>query len=281
MKELIYQKRDLPQKAEHYVLSLPRALQHGGPQSLPSLSAAQLTNKTKHLALTLWWFSELNTWKTAFKVISLWLKWPTYTTYKWSFWQRTVLWVQGIRTGEILYAIVTCYSPTSRGWSYSCLKRTLSDHSSQTRWVKWALQSHPSSRSAPDAHGPIWHLPSPLGNNQSSDFDTACECVSLVKKTKYTCVYLLSWLLHLLRGPSTLHLKRLALLGRSLNLLTFSQGIMISNEDSSRNESAKHIINAISYNKIPEDMHTIHILSRLLKTDFAWAPFITADVLIW
>lgn len=101
-----------------------------------------------------------------------------------------------------------------------------------------------------------------------------------MKKTKYTCVYLLSWLLHLLRGLSTLHLKRLALLGRSLNLLTFSQGIMISNEDSSRNESAKHIINAISYNKIPEDMHTIHILSRLLKTDFAWAPFITADVLI-
>lgn len=157
------------------------------------------------------------------------------------------------------------------------------------RWAWWALQSHPNSRSAPEAHGLIWHFPSPLDNNQSSDFDRACECVSLLKKKKNkqkqppqsTCACVLPWLLHLLREISILHLKRLALLGRSLNLLTFSHGIMISNEDSSRNESAKHIINAISCNKIPEDMHTIHVLSRLLQTDFAWAPFTTADVLIW
>lgn len=63
--------------------------------------------------------------------------------------------------------------------------------------MQCALQSHPNNRSAPGAHGLLCHFPSPLGNNQSSDFDRACRCVSLLKKKPNKVrVHVLPWLLH-------------------------------------------------------------------------------------
>lgn len=78
----------------------------------------------------------------------------------------------------------------------------------------------------------------------------------------------LAWLLQVLRGasyttPEETNTSRKDIKTTSPPSLP-PQVIMISNEDSSSNESTKHIIKAISYNKIPEDKHT----SQTIKNKF-------------
>lgn len=85
-------------------------------------------------------------------------------------------------------------------------------------------------------------------------------------KKKYQSIYkyVLAWLPHLFRDafPITAEETSTSRQGIKTTFFSLPCDIMISNKDSFRNEATLIICLAISYNKIPEDIHTIQTIKN-------------------